>query len=58
VAYLCSICEEMLKKIMKIATSGSLSMNQDAMPDYTHKKQDIDRSTTMYSPMCTYDRVQ
>ena len=46
-AYLGSICQEMLKKIMKIAKSGSLSMNQDAMSDYTHRKKDVDRSMEM-----------
>ena len=46
-AYLGSICVEMLKKIMKIDKSGSLSMNQDAMPDYTHRKQGVDRLTAM-----------
>lgn len=38
-AYLGSICEEMLKKIMKITKSGSLSMIQDAMTDYTHRNK-------------------
>jgi len=56
-AYLGSIYVEMLKKIMKIAKYGSLSMNQDAMPDYTYRKQGANLSTAMLSPMWTFVRL-
>jgi hypothetical protein len=57
VAYLGSVYVEMLNKIMKIAKSGSLSMNQDAMSDYTHRKQCANLSTAILSPMWTYVRL-